>query len=180
MAKKDMRNALAKARDEFFKTEEGVTLCQGTTSGDYLRNRLETAFIAGWDLCVVAQSKHKSLESEPEPTEFPVEEVRNRTIKNYGKRNDEQLTVASNLLDACDEIDRLEAENKRLAELAKELIAANPDCCWRKCWNCGKVQIHRSDITPGVLCRFCGSQDTRLMKAETKVLKGESDGRENR
>ena len=34
----------------------------------------------------------------------------------------------------------------------------------RKCWGCGNVAIHRSSITPWVLCSNCGSQDTRKIK----------------
>ena len=69
-------------------------------------------------------------------------------------------------------IEELRAELKAKDDLVKELVSANPECCWRKCWGCGKKQIHRADVTPGVLCRFCGSQDTRLMKKETQDLKG--------
>jgi hypothetical protein len=63
-----------------------------------------------------------------------------------------------------------EQENEKLRELVKELVLSNPALCWRKCWGCGEKQIHRSDVTPGVLCRFCGSQDTRLLKKETEAL----------
>ena len=73
-------------------------------------------------------------------------------------------------------ITELQAKNAKLKELTQELVLSNPYCCWRKCWACKKVQIHRSDNTPGVLCRFCGSQDTRLLKEETEALKGEQDG----
>lgn len=45
---RDLRNALAKARDEFFESEKGRSICDGTAQGQYLRNRLELAFIAGW------------------------------------------------------------------------------------------------------------------------------------
>lgn len=38
----------------------------------------------------------------------------------------------------------------------------------RKCWDCGNVATHESSITPGVLCKQCGSQDTRRVKAKTK------------
>ena len=68
------------------------------------------------------------------------------------------------------EVKQLQADNEKLKA---EFVAVNPECCWRKCWACGKVQIHSSDITPGVLCRFCGSQDTRLLREKTKNLKGE-------
>lgn len=36
--------------------------------------------------------------------------------------------------------------------------------CKRKCWDCGNVAIHEDDITPYVLCKKCGSQDTRLVR----------------
>ena len=70
------------------------------------------------------------------------------------------------------DIEKFKAKLKAKDDLLKELVSANPDCCWRKCWSCGKKQIHRESITPGVLCRFCGSQDTRLLKKETQALKG--------
>jgi len=68
---------------------------------------------------------------------------------------------------------RMYDKNAELKGLIKELLLAVPECCWRKCWNCGRKQIHREAVTPGVLCRFCGSQDTRLLKKETQALKGE-------
>jgi DNA-directed RNA polymerase subunit RPC12/RpoP len=34
----------------------------------------------------------------------------------------------------------------------------------RKCWECGNVATHESSITPGVLCKKCGSQDTRKVR----------------
>ena len=66
-------------------------------------------------------------------------------------------------------------ENEIHRFLLNEFLAACPDACWRKCWDCGKTQIHHEDITPGVLCRFCGSQDTRLMRKETQALKEPTD-----
>ena len=71
---------------------------------------------------------------------------------------------------------KLQDENAKLREALKEFILAAPDCGWRKCWNCGKKQIHCEQITPSVLCRDCGSQDTRLLKKETQALKGDQDG----
>lgn len=38
----------------------------------------------------------------------------------------------------------------------------------RKCWDCGNVATHECSITPGVLCKQCGSQDTRKVKAKEK------------
>jgi len=43
----DHRNALAKTRDIWFESEEGKKSCEGTAEGQYLRNRLELAFLAG-------------------------------------------------------------------------------------------------------------------------------------
>lgn len=41
----------------------------------------------------------------------------------------------------------------------------------RLCWNCGNVADHSSDVTPGVCCQLCGSQDTRLLKqSKPKVI----------
>ena len=34
----------------------------------------------------------------------------------------------------------------------------------RKCWDCGNVAMHADNVTPEVLCKKCGSQDTRLTK----------------
>lgn len=45
---RDFRSPLAKARDRWFESEDGgKKLCDGTASWQYLRNRLERAFIAG-------------------------------------------------------------------------------------------------------------------------------------
>jgi DNA-directed RNA polymerase subunit RPC12/RpoP len=69
-------------------------------------------------------------------------------------------------------LDPLEEEVFRIFGEYKELMAASPQRCWRKCWSCGKEQIHISPVYPYVLCRFCGSQDTRLLKDKTQALKG--------
>ncbi len=37
----------------------------------------------------------------------------------------------------------------------------------RKCWDCGNIAIHEDRITPWVLCKKCGSQDTRAMSKPT-------------
>lgn len=34
----------------------------------------------------------------------------------------------------------------------------------RKCWDCGNVAEHEDSIVPHVLCKKCGSQDTRLLR----------------
>jgi hypothetical protein len=44
---KDVRSELAKARDEWFESDEGQRCCEGGANGQYLRNRLEIAFLAG-------------------------------------------------------------------------------------------------------------------------------------
>jgi hypothetical protein len=38
---------LVKARDEWFNSKEGKSCCDGSTSGEFLRNRLDCAFLAG-------------------------------------------------------------------------------------------------------------------------------------
>ena len=45
----DMRSPLAKARDDWMLSDEGERLSLGNVDGQYLRNRLEAAFIAGWN-----------------------------------------------------------------------------------------------------------------------------------
>jgi hypothetical protein len=50
----DLRNDLAKARDAWFESAEGKRAVDSTTLPNanaytYLRNRLESAFIAGWN-----------------------------------------------------------------------------------------------------------------------------------
>lgn len=42
-----MKSELAKARDKWLNSEEGKRCCEGTPTGQYLRNRLERAFLAG-------------------------------------------------------------------------------------------------------------------------------------
>jgi len=43
----DMRSPLAKASDNWLESDEGQRCCAGITSGQYLQNRLELAFLAG-------------------------------------------------------------------------------------------------------------------------------------
>lgn len=45
---KDHRSPLARARDEWLKSPEGRACTEGSATGEYLRNRLETAFVAGY------------------------------------------------------------------------------------------------------------------------------------
>ncbi len=42
-----MKSPLAKARDKWFRSEDGKECREGTAAGQYLRNRLERAFLAG-------------------------------------------------------------------------------------------------------------------------------------
>lgn len=56
----DMRSPLAKARDKWLLSEDGKECCHGTATGQYLQNRLERAFIAGYS--VVAELRIKELE----------------------------------------------------------------------------------------------------------------------
>lgn len=42
---------LALARDAWLASEEGQRCSRGHSVGVYLQNRLEAAFIAGWDAC---------------------------------------------------------------------------------------------------------------------------------
>lgn len=37
---------------------------------------------------------------------------------------------------------------------------------YRRCWDCGAINLHETDYVPGVLCKRCGSQDTRKTKNE--------------
>jgi len=41
------KSTLAKARDSWLKSAEGKKACAGIANGQYLRNRLELAFLAG-------------------------------------------------------------------------------------------------------------------------------------
>jgi DNA-directed RNA polymerase subunit RPC12/RpoP len=34
----------------------------------------------------------------------------------------------------------------------------------RKCWDCGNIAEHEDSVVPHVLCKKCGSQDTRLTR----------------
>jgi len=45
--KKDLRSPLAKDRDDWLESQEGAQCCRGITQGEFLRNRLVLAFLAG-------------------------------------------------------------------------------------------------------------------------------------
>jgi DNA-directed RNA polymerase subunit RPC12/RpoP len=40
----------------------------------------------------------------------------------------------------------------------------------RKCHDCGNVAEHQDNVVPHVLCKKCGSQDTRLVKVNVSPL----------
>ncbi len=44
----DLRNNIAKARDKFLQSKDGKKCLQGETGGQYLENRIVSAFLAGW------------------------------------------------------------------------------------------------------------------------------------
>lgn len=39
----------------------------------------------------------------------------------------------------------------------------------RECWSCKNVAEHKDNITPHVLCKKCGSQDTRAIQTSTEA-----------
>ena len=59
----DLPNPLAKARDEFMLGPEGTRLCDAlgigapARCGLYLRDRIEAAFVAGWNACEQENSR---------------------------------------------------------------------------------------------------------------------------
>lgn len=44
----DLRNDLARSRDAWMASDEGARCASGIAQGQYLRNRLQAAFVAGW------------------------------------------------------------------------------------------------------------------------------------
>jgi len=46
-----MKSELAKARDKWLESDEGKGCSEGHAHGQFLRNRIELAFIAGWTAC---------------------------------------------------------------------------------------------------------------------------------
>lgn len=52
MAKKsNNKHPAAEARDRWLSNDEGKSCCDGNAKGQYLQNRLERAFMAGWNAC---------------------------------------------------------------------------------------------------------------------------------
>lgn len=54
-----------------------------------------------------------------------------------------------------------------------EIIEAVPGLCWRVCWDCGHIGLYRDNRLPQCRCRECRSDDTRLLRTETKKLQRE-------
>ena len=48
--------------------------------------------------------------------------------------------------------------------MRESMLTDMPTINKRKCRTCGNVAWHADNRTPYVLCRKCGSQDTRLVK----------------
>lgn len=101
----------------------------------------------------------------------------NRNVGDEGLRP--CCTVCSLKWEAAAEIERLSAELDVISQnyvhacesiANKDKMIADRDEIIgsffhkRKCWNCGNVHLHCSDVVPGVLCPECGSQDTRRVK----------------
>ena len=53
----DLRSPLARARDEWLESDEGKRCRQGKAYGPYLSNRLQAAFVAGWNAAAEATGK---------------------------------------------------------------------------------------------------------------------------
>ena len=45
------KSNLARVWDEWLESGEGKKCCEGGTSGNYLHNRIELAFVSGWNYC---------------------------------------------------------------------------------------------------------------------------------
>lgn len=61
-------------------------------------------------------------------------------------------------------------ELEGLRELVAGALEAAPDLHWRRCRDCERESLHVEAITPWVLCRQCGSQDTRRMREKSAAL----------
>lgn len=48
----------------------------------------------------------------------------------------------------------------------------------RKCWDCGSVAEHEDNIVPHVLCKLCGSQDTRPTRKKNSDISPGGDYRD--
>ena len=50
--------------------------------------------------------------------------------------------------------------------MISKMLTDMPTVHQRKCWDCGNLAWHADMMTPYVLCRKCGSQDTRRCATE--------------
>lgn len=60
---------------------------------------------------------------------------------------------------------RVVAGYEILLDHYKSIFADCPSVHLRKCHDCGNLAYHADNVTPQVLCKKCGSQDTRKVKA---------------
>jgi len=58
-----MKSQLAKARDKWLQSRDGNQCTFGEARGQYLHNRIERAFIAGWDACKCKEGRSSPPES---------------------------------------------------------------------------------------------------------------------
>lgn len=119
-----MKSALAKARDEWFVSEDGKECCNGQTSGQYLRNRLERAFFAG---AKFSSEQIKELEDKNETFRYRIEQFEYQVICEGCSAK----TELSQRLMGCrakEQIKELEAEIEKLIEgqKAKKEAGSSP------------------------------------------------------
>jgi DNA-directed RNA polymerase subunit RPC12/RpoP len=72
------------------------------------------------------------------------------------------MTIADSLRDA---IEHNQLPPATAPSVLRELLDI-PTLNKRRCFECGQSNWHADAKTPYVLCRNCGSQDTRLIKVE--------------
>ena len=97
-----MKSDLAKARDKWLSSVEGETCCVGAPTGQYLKNRLTTAFLAGYK---ISAERIKELEAENKE----LKELISRCHQAYHKTSVYHRK----------QIKELEAENKKLKNQKK-------------------------------------------------------------
>jgi DNA-directed RNA polymerase subunit RPC12/RpoP/chromosome segregation ATPase len=85
---------------------------------------------------------------------FPLHE----RIEATKKQNADMASYCSGLVESGAPL----SEKSELDRLQSDM----PTVHRRKCRDCGNVAWHADNRTPYVLCRKCGSQDTRLVKDE--------------
>lgn len=64
----DFRTPRAKARDEWLESYQGTACQDGAAEGENLRNRLEAAFLAGYDWGEAVEIARKATEALKEGT----------------------------------------------------------------------------------------------------------------